>query len=161
MDAITRFVLSFQNEFLFSTALLLENLFFFALIIAAIILISEKRNNKRLKIVLSLAVITLLAVIFKLVVQIPRPCIYAPAIPCPMGDSFPSLHAGIVFTLMIAFLNKKSYPLFLVFALFVSFTRLQLGVHTFIDIAGALPLAILSYYATDILWKRWNIETGD
>lgn len=161
MDAITRFVLSFQNEFLFSIALLLENLLFFTLIIAAIIILSEKRNNKRLKIVLSLAVITLLAVLFKLVVHVPRPCIYAPDIPCPMGDSFPSLHAGIVFTLMIAFLNKKSYPLFLVFALFVSFTRLQLGVHTFIDIAGALPLAIISYYITDILWKRWGLEKGN
>jgi membrane-associated phospholipid phosphatase len=55
---------------------------------------------------------------------------------------------------MTGFLNKKSYPLFLLFALFVSFTRMNLGVHVFEDIAGALPVALISYYLIDIAWKR-------
>jgi len=141
--------------------MLLDNPLVLLLILAALIIAFEKRKNKRLKIVLSLVIVSLLAIMFKFVIHSERPCVYAPEVPCPVGYSFPSLHAALVFTLMTAFLNKKSYPFFFVFALFVAFTRLQLGVHIFTDVAGALPLAVISYYLTDMFWKRWNLEKGD
>jgi membrane-associated phospholipid phosphatase len=61
---------------------------------------------------------------------------------------------------MIAFLNRRSYPLYLLFALFVSFTRLNLGVHAFVDIAAALPIAAIGYYAVDMAWNAGKKKGG-
>jgi len=52
---------------------------------------------------------------------------------------------------MTAFIRKKLFPAYLLFALFVSFTRINLGVHLFWDIAAALPVALISYYITLIV----------
>ena len=75
------------------------------------------------------------------------------------------MHAVVAFALMFCFLNRKSFPFFLVFALFVSFTRLNLGVHVFGDIIGAIPVALFAYYAIEVVWtwlerRNWLKNAG-
>lgn len=151
MDAITAAALSIQNPALTAVGRLLDHDLLYMALVLAIALAAEWRNGKRLKIVFSLGVAFILGTALKQVVAEPRPC--AGLAGCPADFAFPSLHALIAFTLMTGFLNKRSFALFLVFALFVSFTRLNIGVHSFIDIAGALPVALISYYIADLASK--------
>ncbi len=152
MDAISAIAMSIQNPLLRAIDLFIDNPGIYAILVLAIVFMVEKRNEKKRKIIVSLVVALILATAVKFALAHQRPC--AGQIDCPNDYSFPSLHAAVAFTLMTGFLNKKSFLLFLVFALFVGFTRLNLGVHVFQDIAGALPVALISYYLTDIFWKE-------
>ncbi|MCI0503531.1 phosphatase PAP2 family protein [Candidatus Micrarchaeota archaeon] len=152
MDSITAIAAGIQNPLLSAVGLALDSAAIYAILILALMLLGERRDGKRKKIIASLAVAFLLAGILKFAMAHERPCIGETW--CPEDNSFPSMHAAIAFTLMIGFLNKRGYPLYLAFALFVSFTRLNLGVHVFLDIAGALPIALISYYLTDIIWQE-------
>jgi undecaprenyl-diphosphatase len=152
MDVITATAGSIQNPILTAVDLFFDDFFVYAVLIIAITLLAEKRDNKRKKIFLALFVAFVMAVGLKMLLVVERPCFGTEN--CPSDYSFPSTHATIAFTLMVGFLNKKSFPSFLLLALFVCFTRLNLGVHTFYDIVGALPVALVAYYMTDIFWKE-------
>lgn len=158
MDAITDFIFNLNNELLTKISLILNNDIFFALLVIALVLIAEKRDPKRVKIFSALLLATILAIVIKSFTAVERPCASMDLYYCPEDYSFPSLHALVSFTLMISFLNKKSYPFFVLFALFVSFTRMALAVHTFRDVAGALSLALVVYYVIDVLWRRFSDE---
>jgi membrane-associated phospholipid phosphatase len=158
MDAITSTVLSIQNPILTSIGLFLDDSFLYVIVLFTLLIITEKRNEKRRKIIISLIIAFVLGSLLKSGVAIERPCVGQPN--CPEEYSFPSLHAALAFTLAAGFLDKKQFPYFLLFALFVGFTRLNLGVHTFYDVAGALPVALLSYYFVDILWKKEEGKNG-
>lgn len=151
MDSITAISRGFDNPILTLIGMALDSSAIYAILILALIVIGEAREGKRKKIVVSLAVALMLATALKYAFMHERPCtgLYW----CPEDYAFPSMHATIAFTLMTGFLNKRGYPIFLGFALFVSFTRLNLGVHSFLDIAGALPVALISYYLTDVIWR--------
>jgi len=83
----------------------------------------------------------------------PRPCTGGSSlIQCPLDYSLPSGHAAMAFTLMIAFIGKRPFPFFWIFALLVAYTRFYLGVHTFEDLAAALVLAPVAYQFADIIW---------
>jgi membrane-associated phospholipid phosphatase len=151
MDAITNIAVSFQHPLLTAADLFFDGSLVYAAILFAIVFISENRNEKRRKILISLLLASIIATVVKVAFAVDRPCVGLTG--CPNDYSFPSLHAATAFALMVGFLNKKSFPYFMLFALFISFTRLNLGVHTFHDIAGALPVALFSYYITDIFWK--------
>ena len=158
MDQITEFAFSINNELLTQASLLLNNNVFFTLLIIAIVLIAERRNPKRVKIFSALILAFLFSLALKSIFEIERPCIPLGLDYCPEDYSFPSLHATLAFTLMIAFLNKRSYWLFMIFALFVAFSRLVIAAHTFTDIVAALPVALISYYIIDVLWRRYFNE---
>lgn len=158
VDLITGAALSVQDPLITQIALIINNDAIYAALMLALVLLGEGRNSKRLKVLLSLAIAIGLGVMVKAALAEQRPC--AGEAWCPTGYSFPSLHAAAAFTLMIAFLNKKSYPAFLLFALFVGFTRLNLGVHIFRDVAGALPLAVIAYYAAALAWPAAEKRLG-
>jgi len=151
MDAITAFALSIDNPAIKMLGMLLDNSFIYAGLLLGLILGGEQREGKRMKIILSIVLAFLMAITIKYAMARERPCTLEDW--CPQDYSFPSIHAAVAFTLMTAFVNKKSYILYLFFALFVSFTRLNLGVHIFQDVAAALPIALMSYYVMDITWK--------
>ncbi|MDD5171619.1 MAG: phosphatase PAP2 family protein [Candidatus ainarchaeum sp.] len=151
MDAITVLAASVNEPLLRTIGLILDDSLVYGFVILAFLFIGEMRWSKRLKVMLALALALLLATGLKYAMAEERPC--AGQDWCPEDYALPSLHATAAFTLMIAFLNKRTYPLYLLFALFVCFTRLNLGVHYFQDIVGALPVALLSYYLVDIAWK--------
>jgi membrane-associated phospholipid phosphatase len=154
MDAITVWALSIHNSLISVLGLLLDQDFFYTMVIIGLVILGEWKNDKRFKIFLTLVFAYLLGLAVKYLVAEPRPCFGADW--CPLGYAFPSTHAVVAFTLMACFLNKKSFPFFLVFALFVSFTRLNLGVHVFGDIVGAIPIAFLAYYVTGAAWKEFE-----
>jgi len=154
MDTITAAALSVDNPLIKTLGLLIDNSEIYLAIIIALTLCGEQRVGKLKKIALALILTLTFVLLLKPLIGEDRPCVGQPG--CPWGYSFPSNHAAIAFTLMIAFIDKKSFPFYLLFALFVAFTRLNLGVHTFLDIAGALPVAVISYYITDSLWKSWE-----
>lgn len=161
MDPITEFAFTINNELLTQASLLLNNNLLFTVLIIAIVLVAERRNPKRVKIFSALIIAFIFSLVLKSIFEIERPCVSLELDYCPEDYSFPSLHATLAFTLMLAFLNKKSYWIFVIFALFVSFSRLVIGAHTFVDIVAALPVAIISYYIIDVLWRRYFNEKRD
>ena len=134
-------------------AQILDNPYSFFAIIGIAIFLSEPRWEKRGKIVLALLIAGALALVAKSLIMEPRPCLSSDSmIPCPLDYSLPSGHAAIAFTLLIAFIGKRSFPFYWIFALLVAYTRFYLGVHTFDDLAAALVLAPIAYQLADITW---------
>lgn len=158
MDPITAFAASIDNPLLKSVGMLVDNDLVFAALVICLIWIGEARNSKRTKILLSVGVTLVLAASVKYLMAEPRPC--AGQIWCPDDYSFPSIHSAVAFTLMTGFLSKKSYPAYLLFALFIGFTRMNIGVHTFTDVAGALPIALISYYIIFLAWPHLMAMLG-
>jgi membrane-associated phospholipid phosphatase len=100
---------------------------------------------------------------FKLFLQEERPCAETPGkIPCPLDFSLPSLHALLVFTIAIVAVGCRSFPFYLLFALFVSFSRVYLGVHTIPQVAAGLALAFFACVLCEIIWRmlKWELPEG-
>jgi len=156
IDGVTRVLVSLDNPMLTAVASFLDNYILYIVTIFAAVLISERRKKKLEKIFFAIIIAVLLAFIGKELFAVERPCVseITSKIECPVGYSLPSLHAAIAFTVAIAFLNKKSYSLYLLFALFIGFTRIYLGVHTFIDIAMSLVVALVAYHITHLVWRK-------
>ncbi|MEW6722671.1 MAG: phosphatase PAP2 family protein [Candidatus Micrarchaeota archaeon] len=152
MDSITALAYSLDYPWLKAAGWFIDDAIVYAALVLLIVIAAERRDEKRLKILASLVLAFAASFIIKSALAIERPC--AGEEWCRADHSFPSIHASVAFALMTGFIGKRSYPLFLLFALFVSFTRLNIGVHYFVDIAAALPVALVSYYVTDIFWKR-------
>lgn len=158
VDAITALALSVKEPLVREIGLILNDTLAYSALITALLLLGGGGSGKRLKVLLSILLAVALSMGVKSAYAVERPC--AAESWCPADYSFPSLHAAAAFTLAIAFLNKKSYPYFLLFALFVCFTRLNLGVHLFRDVAGGLAVAVFSYYATDVAWPAIERRLG-
>lgn len=138
-----------------AAALAINNDVLFVFLLVAAALIAERRVEKLKKIALALILAALLAHGAKMVLQIERPCANtASQFSCPSSYSFPSAHTALAFTLTAAFLRRPAYPAYMLFALFVAYTRLYLGVHTFDDIAGGAVVGILSYYFLNQLFEK-------
>jgi len=134
-------------------AQILDNPYSFFAIIGIAVFLTEPRWEKRLKIVLALLIAGGMALLAKNFIMEPRPCIDGDSlIQCPLDYSLPSGHAAIAFTLLIAFIGKRSFPFYWIFALLVAYSRFYLGVHTFEDLAAALVLAPIAYQLADIIW---------
>ncbi|MBI5227945.1 phosphatase PAP2 family protein [Candidatus Micrarchaeota archaeon] len=156
MDAITLLIQSVSLPYLNQINMLLDLDYIYVLLVLGLIALGERRNDKRAKILTSIVLAIIVGFAIKHIIAEPRPCIGKEF--CPKDYSFPSLHATIAFALMTGFLNKKNYAWYLLFAIFVGFSRINFGVHTFIDVAGALPIALISYYVVDILWSKFIKE---
>jgi membrane-associated phospholipid phosphatase len=89
----------------------------------------------------------------KLVIQMPRPCIPCPAELCnpycDQGYSFPSAHAAMLFTVFTSLIfaarkHRSQYLLAYAIPLAVAFSRIVLGVHTYLDIfvGAAIGVAV-------------------
>ncbi|MDD5339676.1 MAG: phosphatase PAP2 family protein [Candidatus ainarchaeum sp.] len=158
MDTIAALALSIDNPIVKAVGEIIANEFIYVGIIIALTVLGESRNEKRLKILVTFVAVMVVCAAIKQGLAYPRPC--AGEDWCPTDYAFPSMHAAAAFTLMIAFLDSGAYPLYLLFALFVSFTRLNLGVHAFADVAAALPIAAIGYYAVDMAWNAGKRKGG-
>ena len=157
MDLITESISSINNSLLTQISALLDNEIIFGAIIILFAIAScwkDKDRNKIKKIAIALILALIVGYALKNIYNVERPCEIIPAkIECPTDSSFPSLHAILAFTLMISLLDRKRYILYLIFALFVAFTRIYLGVHTFVDIAASLALSAIIYGIVDYYFK--------
>lgn len=136
-----------------SFAQFLDNAYAFFSLIILLVLATEPRNGKRMKIALAIFIAGLITLGAKAAIMQPRPCVGSPTlIECPLDYSMPSGHAALAFTLMLAFIGHRFFPLYWVFAILVAYTRFYLGVHTFEDLAAALVVAPIAYQLADITW---------
>ncbi|MFH1222421.1 MAG: phosphatase PAP2 family protein [Candidatus Micrarchaeota archaeon] len=157
MDPITQYAFTLNNDWITTVSNLLDNAYVYATVLLAAMLLGEQRKGKIAKILVTAILAIAIGYGVKLVLAVARPCTTMDLY-CPDGYSFPSIHAIAAFTLMMAFLNKKSFPYYMLLALFVAFTRMAIAAHTFRDLAAALPLAIIVYYVVDMFWPR-PVET--
>ena len=153
-DLITESIAGLNMPIMDIASLLINNEWFFGLLILVIIFLGEKRNDKRLKIILTILMGLMIAESIKFVYEIPRPCLKPFILTCPKDYSFPSSHATVVFILALSFINKRAYIFYLLFALFVAFTRVYLAVHTFYDVVGGLVIAAITYYLVNLVIKN-------
>lgn len=150
-------------EVLYSTALALavvihHDVLFLILTAVLVLLLAASRHPavlraRLLHIAAALLLAFVLALAFKSLLAIPRPCsLGAPSlVPCPHDYSLPSLHAAIAFALAVALLGSPAFWVALLWALLVAASRLFLGVHTLTDVAAALALAVLAMAVMDRL----------
>jgi len=158
MDIITQLAFSINNQLLTDISLLINNELIFIGILAIAVLLGERRFPKIMKIISVIVFAVIIGICLKSILIIERPCAELDLVHCPEDPSFPSLHALAAFSLMIAFLNKRSFVLYMFFAIFIAFTRLVLAVHGFTDIAASLAVAMIVYYIVDRIWVRYYGE---
>ena len=157
MDLVSERIFDLNIDLLTTVAKLFHNEIIFAIALILMIFIGTKSNNKRMKILTALSLALILGFALKFIYNIERPCtkINDKGITC-LSSSFPSLHTITVFTLAAAFVRKDRYLVYLLFALFVAFTRIYLGAHRFEEIAASAALAPLIYHIVDLWWKDEN-----
>ncbi|MFA5050331.1 MAG: phosphatase PAP2 family protein [Candidatus Micrarchaeia archaeon] len=155
MDLVSVSISGLNNEYLTLISSLIDNLIIFSLIVLFIIFYFEKNENKRKKLFIAVILAFLIGTMVKEIYQIERPCIALDSkIKCSLGYSFPSIHSIVMFTLALGFLDDKKYILIIVLGVFVAFTRIYLGIHTFFDVAGALVLSTIVYGIVDYYWRK-------
>ena len=149
--------ISLRSASVFLNDAVLGTFFGILLILAVSVLLKEE---KKLPFLFSaLLVALLLGLFFKPFLSEERPCASSPAkIPCPPDFALPSLHALIAFTLVVASLGNRSFPIYLLFSLFVSYTRVYLGVHTLLEVTAGLALAFFACVITELAWKAARLE---
>ncbi len=134
-----------------------------AFILSAILVIATSfifREQKRLPFLVSaVAIALLLGFSFKSFLQEERPCASAPSkIPCPADYSLPSMHALLAFTIAIIAIGTRSFPIYLLFALFIAFSRVYLGVHTIAEVAAGLALAFFACVLAELIFRMAALE---
>lgn len=155
LDSLTVSIARMDVQWITYAAVALDNEILFALSLLALVLLTERRREKIAKIALAALVAMLLAAGVKAVLKVERPCDgLVSKIACPSNYSFPSGHTIVAFTVMLAFLNKPTFMLYFIYAVFVAFTRIYLGVHSFEDVAGSIAFAPFAYYAGEIAWRK-------
>ncbi len=113
------------------------------------------------RLVSSLLVSGVLNLFLKLIIARPRPFRVSPDIvkmSSGGGFSFPSGHTTEVFVLVFVlwpFVNKGVRALLLIWALFISYSRVALGVHYPTDVAGGVAVAALAVWLSRRLWKNF------
>ena len=131
----------------------------FSLLLILVVLYYYKEQRELPFLFCALAIALLLGFSFKTLLQEPRPCVAVPGkIPCPLDFSLPSLHALLAFTLAIVSIGNRSFPIFLLYALFVAFSRVYLGVHTISQVAAGLSLAFLACVLCELVFRRMKWE---
>ena len=103
--------------------------------------------------------------VLKITLDISRPCmpclnyLEPPLcnIYCPISAGFPSGHTTAIFTVFTAFylaFRKRIFLVLFVIPLLVAASRLMLGVHSVLDVAGGAFLAII----VTLLWKSEVVD---
>lgn len=109
----------------------------------------------------SILIFLIIAFTIKSFFPLPRPCIPCPAEGCnpycPADGSFPSGHAGTAWIIWLPPLLIKREKKFLWFPgipILVSFSRIMLGVHRWIDVFGGGILALFIIFVIFYIQKE-------
>ncbi|MEM4335798.1 MAG: phosphatase PAP2 family protein [Candidatus Anstonellales archaeon] len=157
IDKATYFVYSLNSPFLDGIATLINSQAFLIIAIAFLIVVFERKEKDFARISKILFIIFLAYILtegLKNVFGVQRPCVseIESKIPCPSDFSFPSGHVLITASVMFAYLNKREFIFFWLFTILVALTRMYLGVHTLVDVAGSIAMAPLIFHFSNILW---------
>ncbi len=153
-DIITMWASQLNIPLLTVVAQILDNDLLFLAIILFLAFIGEQ-GKKRNRLILTLVFVYILSAGAKYLVHEVRPCTLIPSkIECPDGFSFPSSHAVVAFALAVGLWKKPNGWIYTIFAIFVAFTRIYLGVHTMFDVLGGMVIGILGYLVVEIVWEK-------
>lgn len=153
-DIITLLISQLNIPLLTAVAQIIDNDLVFLAIILIFAFIAEE-GKKRNRLVLTLAFVFLLGTGVKYLVHEIRPCsTISSKVQCPSDYSFPSSHVVVAFALASALWKKPNGWIYTVFAIFVAFTRVYLGVHTLFDVLGGMVIGILGYTIVEIVWEK-------
>ena len=148
----------FDQVFLFCT--FLGNYSIIWILLAVILAFGNKKNASRILSLSAVAIASsfILTEMLKLTLRFPRPLIHSPY--CPADYSFPSGHTATSFAaaFMLAQLDRKRAWLYMILAGLISYSRLYLGCHRPIDIAGGLIVAAVAY-AISLRFTKKNRST--
>jgi len=135
-----------------------------AFLFSAIIVLAVSylfREQRKIPFMVSAIIVALLlGLAFKAFLQEQRPCVNIPGkIPCPLDFALPSIHALLAFVLVVLAVGNRSFAIYLIYALFIAFSRVYLGVHTISEVAAGLAVAFLACVLNEIFWKamKWEI----
>ena len=133
--------------------------FGFAALLTLALSIVFREQRKIPYILAAVALALLLGVAFKAFLQEPRPCVETPGkITCPLDFALPSIHSLLAFTLVVLAVGNRSFAVYLIFALFIAFSRVYIGVHTISEVAAGLAMAFFACVINEILWKKMRWE---
>ncbi|MFA5381583.1 MAG: phosphatase PAP2 family protein [Candidatus Micrarchaeia archaeon] len=151
MDLLTTVSIFFDND------IVLIGFLFLLLFITSVLF--KKQKTKLKKVILATFIGVLFVIAAKEIITEDRICIIEQSkIACPDSYAFPSGHSTMVLIFAIILLGEPSFFIFLLFALFIMYSRLYLGVHTPLDILGAIPFAFVSCALSDLIFKRFLKE---
>ncbi len=155
MDMLTSSIAQMNVPEITLVAALLDNELTMVAATFVLVLLTERRKKKIMKIGFAAVLAFVLSMGVKYALHVERPCVAVPSkVACPDSYSFPSGHTIVAFTVMLAFLNKPTFVVYFLYAIFIAFTRIYLGVHSFEDVAGSVALAPFVYYVADLAWKK-------
>ncbi|MGB9719799.1 MAG: phosphatase PAP2 family protein [Candidatus Anstonellales archaeon] len=157
IDKVTYFVYMLNNPILDFISIMTNSQAFLVIAIASLIVLFERKERDFARISKILFIIFLAYILtegLKNVFAVQRPCIseIESKIPCPSDFSFPSGHVLIAGSVMFAYIKRKGFIIFWLFTILVAFSRVYLGVHTLVDVAGSIALAPLIFHFSNILW---------
>ncbi|MBI5222809.1 phosphatase PAP2 family protein [Candidatus Micrarchaeota archaeon] len=152
-DAVTLYISQLNFPVFTWIASLFDNDFIFLAIILLLAFVAES-GKKRNMLILTIGLVFLLGSGVKYLSHEARPCLVLPSkVECPSSYSFPSNHSVVAFALAMALWRKPKGWLYVLFAFFIAFTRIYLGVHTVLDVLGGAIIGILGCLLIDVLWK--------
>jgi len=163
IDKATYFVYSLNNPILDFVSTLINSQAFLVIAIAFLIVLFERKERNFARISKILFIIFLAYILtegLKSFFAVQRPCVseIVSKIPCPGDFSFPSGHVLIAASVMFAYIKRKEFVVFWLFTVLIAFTRMYLGVHTLVDVAGSIAIAPLIFHFSNVLW-RWAFGT--
>ncbi len=135
----------------FSTLINSDLAYFLLTILLAYLFTMRAGRQKQIHLAVALLAAFALAILFKQILAVPRPCqLGLPSlISCPSDFSMPSIHAAVAFALAISLIGRRSFWPAIIWAILVSCSRLFLGLHTPADIFGAMAVAVLAVALAD------------
>lgn len=150
-DIVTRTISSINYPLIVTISKVFEFITIPLFLISFLLSFNFLRRKNRLKITIySIILAGIIVLSLKYFFMIPRPCSlnldYDKGI-CPTAPdySFPSGHTMFTASLIAPFLGTAYLPIFILFNLFVSFTRVNLGVHFINDVIASFVISMFSY----------------
>jgi len=154
-DPVAQAVSALNIPIITAISLIIDNDIIFSLLIIGLSFIAVKEWKRRNLLILTLMFLFLVGFGIKLAVQESRPCTEVISkISCPNDYSFPSTHTLVAFALATALWKKPYRWLYVLFAAFVAFTRVYLGVHVLMDVIGGALLGIFGCLAIMMIWEK-------
>lgn len=159
---IIKFIQSFSGPFLdsfFQTVTMLGEEYFYFVVLALVFWCIDKRFGYKLSFAFLLS--SVVNGVVKSIVNAPRPVgtegIRSLRVETATGSSFPSGHTQSITSFMVSLMKQLRrgwvYAIGSVLILLVALSRLYLGVHWPIDVAGAIVLGTLSVLLADFAFE--------
>ncbi|MEM4633813.1 MAG: phosphatase PAP2 family protein [Candidatus Anstonellaceae archaeon] len=153
-----------EQAFLSISLLLHDNLLGLAIgIIFLLAVCKAYREERKLPfLATSILLALLLGMVSKPFLSQNRPCQMAGSlVPCPDDFAMPSLHTLLAFALVFGSVGNRSFPAYFLFACFVGYSRIYLGVHDIAQVFAGISFALFAHLLAELSWKvaGWEIPS--